>query len=567
MKFGGETRFAFWPRALSLRSMRGRIALLLGLAMLPAGAIAMQVGLNAVAARQSALEETLGRRALQSISEERNAIDEVREMLRVLASDPEIMERSESDCRQWLAAVAARYRYLASIAVSTNNGALRCSVPTAPEGFRAPRTNLRERADARDAFAMGYVERGALTGLPLLGAMEPVRNARGARVGFVSASVSVDFLRELLDRGRALDGARAALVDLDGNILAQSTADPGREAPGLPSVDQIRDHLGPEPAFIDLPNGAAVIVPLHPPDLFAVMSWAPENDGWRNWLALSASVAAPLFIWLLAIGAGWFAIEIFVARPLSMVEAAARSFARGEDVQEAPSLADAPDEIRSLRRTLAAMAKTLRGREQRLIEALGEERALLREVNHRVKNNLQMVASLLNIQARNARDESEAWGLARAHDRVQLMAVVHQRIYASGEVRQLRIDDLVAEISRQLMQSRGGQTKDIELKLDLGHSRADADRAVPLAFLIGEAISAVLDALADCRAHLYLHLAEAPDGEVRFAISSDVVGKRSESPSIRLVDAFARQLGAAVGHDSEQPTMIWVCIPPAADAN
>ena len=63
-------------------------------------------------------------------------------------------------------------------------------------------------------------------------------------------------------------------------------------------------------------------------------------------------------------------------------------------------LTGAPDEIRSLRRTLAAMAKTLRGREQRLVAALAEERALLREVHHRVKNNLQMVASLLNIQAR-----------------------------------------------------------------------------------------------------------------------------------------------------------------------
>ena len=55
--------------------MRGRIALLLGLAMLPAGAIAMQVGFNAAAARQAAYEETLGRRALESIAVERRTID------------------------------------------------------------------------------------------------------------------------------------------------------------------------------------------------------------------------------------------------------------------------------------------------------------------------------------------------------------------------------------------------------------------------------------------------------------------------------------------------------------
>src|SRR5690606_39439827 len=93
--------------------------------------------------------------------------------------------------------------------------------------------------------------------------------------------------------------------------------------------------------------------------------------------------------------------------------------------------------------------------ELRLVEALAEERALLREVHHRVKNNLQMVASLLNIQSRAASDESESWGLARAHDRVQLLAVVHQRIYSSGELRDVRVDDIAAEVARQLLQSRG----------------------------------------------------------------------------------------------------------------
>ena len=65
-----DRKFRYWPRALSLRSMRGRKALLLGLAMLPAGAIATQVGLNAVASSQSAYEESLSRQALQSLSVE-----------------------------------------------------------------------------------------------------------------------------------------------------------------------------------------------------------------------------------------------------------------------------------------------------------------------------------------------------------------------------------------------------------------------------------------------------------------------------------------------------------------
>jgi two-component sensor histidine kinase len=392
-----------------------------------------------------------------------------------------------------------------------------------------------------------------------------LRDEGGRRVGFVGASIGIDELREILDRGRTLDGARAAIVDMEGRVIAQSSVDPeDPRAPGLPTTAQIRNMIGPQPRFLEVQNGAAVVVPLHEPDLYAVMSWAPTRGVWRNWIDISASVAAPLLIWLFAIAAGWFAIEIFVARPLSALEAAARGFARGEEVTDAPAMASAPDEIRSLRRTLVAMAKTLRGREQRLVDALGEERALLREVHHRVKNNLQMVASLLNIQARAASDELEARGLVRAHDRVQLMALAHQRIYASGELRGLRLDDLTAEIARQLLQSRGGAGKDIKLELDLGEALVDVDRAVPVTFLIGEALSNSFDLLSDHAVDLHLALREDSEGELRIAISGALTfDGDAPTPSTRLIDAFARQLGAAVGRDPQRPYALWVRIPPA----
>lgn len=541
------------------------MAVLLGLAMLPAGAIAMQVGLNAVAARQSAFEEALGRRALQSIATERSTIDELREMLRVLASSPDLQTIGVADCRRWLDGVRARYPYVSRIAVSDEQNLVQCSAPVLPAGFRAPLTPLRQRARARDAFTIGYIARSAVSGQPMLAALEPIHASSGRRVGFIGASIAIPQLDELLNRGRALDNARAAIVDGEGLIIAQSDAN-GATAAGLPTRQQMRRILGPDPAFIEVKNGDAVIVPLHAPDLYAVMSWVPDQAPWRRWLGLSVSLAAPLLIWLLAIGAGWFAIEIFVARPLSSLEAAARGFARGEEVAESPTLANSPDEIRALRRTLAAMAKTLRGREQRLVEALVEERALLREVHHRVKNNLQMVASLLNIQARNARDDSEAWGLARAHDRVQLMALIHQRIYSSGEVRQLRLDDLTAEIARQLVQSRGVQTKDLRLKLNLDEARADADRVVPLAFLIGEAISVALDGVADQPADLNVFLTQDLAGEVRFAVDCEAENPGPPGPGARLIDAFARQLGATVGRVPERPLTLWVRVPPRPSA-
>jgi two-component sensor histidine kinase len=364
----------------------------------------------------------------------------------------------------------------------------------------------------------------------------------------------------MLNQNRAFANARSAIVDSTGAVIAQSTAP--SQAIGLPDAEQFVRAFGRDPAFIQLDNGGAVVVPLSASDLYMVMVWPDQQPMLQRTWGVAASLAAPLLIWMLAVAAGWFAIEVFVARPLSTLETAARGYARGEDVPEAAELAGAPEEIRSLRRTLAAMAKTLRSREQRLVQALAEERALLRELNHRVKNNLQMVASLLNIQARGANDEGEAWGLARAHDRVQLLALVHQRIYASGELRELRLDDLVAEIARQLLQSRGPSARGIQLSLQMVPVHEDADRAMPLAFMVGEAVSAALDTLGNAEAaQLRLWLHQDPNGDVRFAVSTDFDGPASAAPSARLIDAFARQVGAQVGRNPDRPAELWVCVP------
>ncbi|MEQ1494023.1 MAG: hypothetical protein ABL932_26130, partial [Terricaulis sp.] len=138
--------------------MRARIALLLGLAMLPAGAIAMQVGFNAAAARQSAYEESLSRRALESIATERRTIDELREMMRVLATTPALQQIAAGDCRDWLSEISTRYPYIAAISVSSDDGVLLCSVPAAAANLRLPDSDLRRRARARDSFTMGYTE-------------------------------------------------------------------------------------------------------------------------------------------------------------------------------------------------------------------------------------------------------------------------------------------------------------------------------------------------------------------------------------------------------------------------
>jgi two-component sensor histidine kinase len=119
-----------------------------------------------------------------------------------------------------------------------------------------------------------------------------------------------------------------------------------------------------------------------------------------------------------------------------------------------------------------------------------------------------------------------------------------------------------------MLQSRGGQVKDVNLTMDVGPARAGIDRAVPLVFLIGEGVSAALDALSDIGpVELRLSLRQEESGETRFSIDSDIDAERARAPGpgARLIDAFARQLGATTGRDTARPYMLWAIVPPEPD--
>jgi two-component system, sensor histidine kinase PdtaS len=297
-------------------------------------------------------------------------------------------------------------------------------------------------------------------------------------------------------------------------------------APGVPEYEALVGAFAIDPAWArEGPFKVgdtlwAVSMELADSDIYLVEGWRRAPLDARSLLSALWAVSAPLLLWLIAVAAMWFAVELYIVRPLMTVERLARAYARGEDTTAPDSFRNAPLEIASLRRTLAAMAKTLRGREIRLTEALQEERALLREVNHRVNNNLQLVASLLSIQARTTTVEQQAIGLARAHDRIQLLALAHNQIYGSGQVHDVRVDELASEIARQLTAARGSRSARIMLNIDMQPATAPVDHAVPLAFLIGESVSQALDMLEGAdRATLDVTLRREGDAVV-FSVSS-----------------------------------------------
>ena len=548
-----------WPDELSLHSLRGRLAALIGLAFLPAGVVAMQSGLAAVDERQSVLQQSLGAEEALVIGEVRQEMTQVREMARSLAANADLFAAERSACSDILTQMAARFPDEALLTLIGADGRVVCSNRRDMIGDVADGPLLR-RVQSTGVAAIGLVRSARFDSQQIFATAAPV-DVSGER-WFVGAARTV---APVIARAEDLSARRDAffvMTDSEGRILAHYGATLNRgEEQALRRVLGGGADTWSSSAFT-LAGGWAVIAPLQPNSIYLLRGWRPEPATWLERGEFAFALLFPLLLWIAAVAAVWWAVEAFVARPLSTLEDLGRAYARGQTTaNEEEMLRGAPMEIASLRRTMAAMAKTLVGREARLAEALREEQALLHEVHHRVKNNLQMMASILSIQSRLAQDESEARGLLRANERVHILAIAHAHIYESGEVHDVALHEMALEVARTLIGSRGAL---VRLKTELEPAQARADEAVAFAFLIGEAMSIAIEAVsAKTAAEVNLTLRVTAEGGRLLRITAyDADIETAPAPAaVRLIEAFARQLSATL--NSSEAGLIEIVFPPA----
>gem|GEM_PF-686412 len=161
-----------------------------------------------------------------------------------------------------------------------------------------------------------------------------------------------------------------------------------------------------------------------------------------------------------------------------------------------------------------AIIRDITGRhkaEESLAVSLREKEVLLREIHHRVKNNLQIISSLLYLQSRKIEDKSMLQAFQESQNRIKSMALIHESLYRSGNLAKIEIKTYVKSLSDYLFQSYGIVPGKIALKIEADHIKLGIDTAIPCGLIINELISNSLK-----------H-AISPDrrGEICVCISSD----------------------------------------------
>lgn len=197
--------------------------------------------------------------------------------------------------------------------------------------------------------------------------------------------------------------------------------------------------------------------------------------------------------------------------------------------------------------------------EERLRVALGEKEVLLKEIYHRVKNNLQVVASLMSLQGRHVNDAGVRAVLRDSVSRVKAMALVHEQLYRSSDLSNIDLRDYMGQLAASLQETHGGAGRRVPLTVSVEPVWVDIETAVPLGLIVNELVSnAYKHAFPDGRAGaVALAVASDDDGPLVLSVSDDGIGlppaldlERSTSLGLQLVRSLVDQLGGTWAWDS-----------------
>lgn len=205
--------------------------------------------------------------------------------------------------------------------------------------------------------------------------------------------------------------------------------------------------------------------------------------------------------------------------------------------------------------------------EEQILASMEEKDALLKEIHHRVKNNLQIVSSLLNLQASRFEDKNMMDAFRESQNRVRSMALIHEKLYRSNNLARIRFDEYIKELGQFLMRTYNDPVRRIQLDVKADAVNLDIDSAIPCGLIINELVTNSIKHGFPITHHspfskparITINLALIQEHQIQFTIADNGIGfpadrdfQNSGSLGLQLVTSLTRQLGGEVTFKSNQ---------------
>lgn len=379
-------------------------------------------------------------------------------------------------------------------------------------------------------------------------------------LGYVALSMSQDLLRSTHTTLYWAKDARIVTFNASGQALSGDLTDEAFDDPAaiLPRGMTLASLVSQaDSSFRGRTSSGESrvfsVVPVVPDLVYALGSWSPQITGIAGLnLSRYAAILFPVALWAVSLAVAYFAVYRLVLRHVRELRGQMRRFALGERSVAPPILTGAPGEIRDVSETFHNMARILIRDEAAMEEAVTEKTVLLKEVHHRVKNNLQLIASIINMQSRVIDDTDAKRVLRSVQDRVASLATIYKNLYQAEHLDSVEADRLIREIIGQMSTASIASDMALRVESDLARLTLLPDQAVPLTLLTTEAFTNALKYAGrpegQDRAWVRVRLTRDDDGmaslEIDNSLGQPLEDQEGTGLGSQLIEAFAMQLDA-----------------------
>jgi two-component system, sensor histidine kinase PdtaS len=258
----------------------------------------------------------------------------------------------------------------------------------------------------------------------------------------------------------------------------------------------------------------------------------------------------------LAAAIGWFVVDLLLIRPLRRLRTSVGNYRPGEVLDLRRTGPIPAQEIRDLGETFRQITETVRAHEAELAEGLVRQKRLTREVHHRVKNNLQVISSLINFHARGARTPGASEAYASIQRRVDALAVVHRHHYAEMEEnRGIDLRSVVGELAANIRATAPEPAGALGITIDIEPLAVNQDVAIAVAFLITELVELAMSCHPETQIRISVKGVPGEDRATLRVSSPALVESPGmeallESRYARVIAGLARQLRTRLHQDT-----------------
>lgn len=531
-------------RAITLRN---GLVLIVVAALLPIGTLSVVQALSTLDYSRNLIGNGLVTSALATAAIERDSIAISKQVLIRMSANSDVLA-GNAGCVTALKTGLGESPALINLARSDAMGRVRCSILPFEAGMTFATEPWWQRGITESEFTLSTPVFGSISKKRILVGMLPVKAPDGSYDGAITAAIDATWLEQSLSRSEISPNAAIAIVDQKGMPILTNETRP------LPHFDVQRGRANvAEATASDRVRWTYSVAPLYENALFVVYAEPTRHLMAKAVRQVRVNLLLPIAALLLASFAIWVGANRLVLRWLAELRVLADQFAQGNFTGDYAKFARAPRELGLLSADMHGMAYDIESRDQELKAALVAKTALTHDIHHRVKNNLQIVSSLLTLQAAKITDPAARDALAQTRARIGALAQIHRLLYEEShdsDHGNVNISSLLNALCIQLRALHRGQYH-AQLICHAASQAVPINNAVPLSLLAVEAITNAYRHGFAAGEHgtINVHFDVVGD-EATLSITDDGAGydisEIATSMGGQLMEAFAQQLGGSL---------------------